>query len=149
MMAAERQGLRVRKLAGDGPIHTDPRDGVPAKYGLAGVVFIDKIHGRRTDEVPEAIRVPTDYASREPWIELVNSRAVTKPAGPPSNPWAGQPPHVFLHADELVLHMQSGDYRYKVVHQPDKYDASGKPTDVTGDPTTTVDWFYDADLIKE
>lgn len=156
--APQREGLRVRKLAGQpgsGVVHTDPRDGVPAKYPLAGVVFLD-VDGHHTVDhlpdgdpvpAPKAIRLPADYVQREPWIELVNPTAVVRNGGSASNPTAKL--HTFIHADEIVLHMLSGDFRYEVVHQPDKYDASGAPTNAAGDPDTVVDWFYDADLIGD
>lgn len=145
----QRQGLRVRIL-------TDTPDLEPGQRHVSGVIFLDNQLRRNVDgdpygdpvPAPTKIRVTTDYVARNPWIEPVNAQAVAKPAGPPSNPWGGMPPHVFLHADELVLHMLTGDFRYKVVGQPDKYDADGVPTDVAGDPTTEVRWFYDADLIE-
>lgn len=149
--APQREGLRVRKLAdtfgGDRTVlYTDPRDGVPAKYPLAGVVFLD-INFNRTDVAPKAIRVPADYAQREPWVELVNPTAVVRNGGSAANPTATL--HTFIHADELVLHMLDGDRRYRVVGQPDKYGADGEPTNEAGDPTAEVRWYYDADLIEE
>lgn len=158
----KRQGLRVRKFAGEsGVIHTDHATGEPSKHPLAGVGFTDD-QGRNADlegnpiPAPKRLRLPSDYVMREPWIEIVNPRPVLKPSGPPSNPWGGQQgPHNFVHIDEFVLHMVDGDYRYRVVHQPDKYDtpehvdgAVETPCDTPGDPTTHVDWFYDADLIE-
>ena len=119
------------------------------EYGLIVALHL----ARRVGEGPVAARelseqehLPHDYVEREPWIELVNVRPVTKPAGPPDNPWAKR--HDFLHCDELVLHMIDGDRRYKVVANPDKYDAEGNPTDVVGDPNAEVRWYYDADLVK-
>lgn len=144
---AQRHGLRVRKLAGEpgsGPHYPDHVTGEPSARPFAGVAFLDE-RLNRTDQPPKHIRVPHDFVSREPWIETVGTKGVVKPAGPSANPFAKT--HTFVHADELVLHMADGDYRYKVVGQPDKYDAAGKPTDAAGDPETEVRWFYDADLI--
>lgn len=148
-MADRYEGLRVRKLAGEpgsGVHHTDHITGEPSLRPLKGVVFTDT-RGRTTDRVPPKISVPHDYVAREPWIEFVNPRGVVKPAGPATNPFAKT--HQFIHADEIVLHMLDGDHRYKVTHQPDKYDAAGNPTDVAGDPTAEVHWYFEADLIKE
>lgn len=145
-----RIGLRVRKLAdreaGPGAFrHTDHITGEPSKHPLLGVVFLDHLE-HRTDEPQRKITVPTDYATRESWIEMVGVRAVAKPGGPKNNPWATI--HSFLHCDQLVLHMLDGDYTYRVVRQPDKYDSSGAPTDAVADSTTEVYWAYDADLIE-
>lgn len=156
----KRRGLMVRKLAGEpgsGVHHPDHITGEPALYPLAGVVFTDA-QGRRTDldgvayPAPKAIRVPTDYVQREPWIEIVNPRPTIANAGTTSNPTAKI--HQFIEADELVLHMLDGDYRYTVVHQPGKYsgadhvDGPHEATSAAGDPNTHVDWFYDADLVE-
>ncbi len=50
----------------------------------------------------------------------------------------------------------SGDFRYAVTHQPDKYEGRDHvdgdehvSTAVAGDPDTHVDNFYDLDLIEE
>jgi hypothetical protein len=145
-----REGLRVHKLAGapgSGVVHNDHATGLPSLLPLAGVVFTDR-SGITVDTPQRLIRVPNDYVEREPWVEMVGVRAQARPAGPPTNPW--QKSHAFLHADEIVLHMRDGDYRYRVVGQPDKYDlTTGLPSDVAGDPNTEVRWFYDADLIEE
>jgi hypothetical protein len=147
-----REGLRVRKLAdqregSDSVLYADHVTGEPAKRPLLGVVFVDEVRGRRTDRVPTHIRVPNDYVQREPWIEMVNPTAVVRNAGPANNPTAKL--HTFVQADELVLHMLDGSYRYRVVGQPDKYGADGEPSNAAGDPTTEVRWYFDADLIEE
>lgn len=167
----KRRGLMVRKLAaedGTGLYHRDHITGEPALRPLKGVVFADEL-GRKHDldgnahPAPRLLRLPTDYVLREAWIELVNQRGVVKPSGPASNPWNGQQaPHTFVHCDEVILHMidpdteESVDYRYRVTHQPDKYDTPVHEDGVTetacdnaGDPTTHVDHFYDLDLIEE
>lgn len=164
-----RQGIRVRKLADyrsgtASTLYADHLTGEPSLYPLLGVVWTDE-YGRKTDlegnpfPPQKQIRIPTDYVTREPWIELVGVKAVARPKGPASNPW--REAHTFLQADEIVFHMLDGDgnpvdHRYRVVHQPDKYDtadhvdgADEVPTDNAGDPSTHVDWFYDADLIEE
>lgn len=161
MADEKRRGLMVRKLAGEpgsGVHHLDHITGQPALYPLAGVVFTDA-QGRREDlnRVPyppqRLIRVPTDYVQREPWIEVVGPKPAIANGGPKANPTAIM--HTFIQADELVLHMLDGDYRYKVTHQPGKYvgaeHVDGEAhvaTDVAGDPNTHIDWFYDADLIE-
>lgn len=162
-----RQALHVRKLAGEpgsGEHLPDHKTGEMSLRPFIGAIFLDDM-GRSTvdgvpngDPVPPPKRIgwiPMDYAQRESWVEIVGQRPVVAPAGTVANPYSKQP-HVFLHADEIVLHMVSGDYRYRVVHQPGKYEgaehvpgAEHTATDVTGDPNTHVDWFYDADLIEE
>lgn len=130
-MAVQREGLRVRKLADE-------------SRQFVGTALLD-LNFNRTDVAPAQIRVPTDYAQREPWVELVNPTPVLREGGPASNPTAVL--HTFVHVDALILHTVTGDYRYKVVHQPDKYYADGvTPGAPAGDPTAVVDWYYDADL---
>jgi len=124
--AERRHGLRIRLL----------REG--------GAIFLGD--DLEPGDPPKKISVPTDYADRQSFIRLVNPRPQTRPAGTSDTPFSKV--HTFLHADELVLHMADRDYHYKVVGQPDKYDAKGKPSDVAGDPTTEVRWFYDADLVE-
>lgn len=148
-------GLVVRKLAAeDGlervrrfdPVTGDafwasPTTGEPLPKATAGVAL-------EHDEPSPLIRIPAKYVGREDWIELVNARPVHKPAGPAEDPWRST--HTFVHCDELVLHLVDGDVRYRVVHQPDKYDdETGEPSDSPGDPTTHVDHFYDAELVTE
>lgn len=157
--APRREGLRVRKLAGDpnhpdAVYHPDHITGLPSLRPFGGVSFIDG-RGRNTSEPQQKIQVPVDYVTREPWIEAVGLEPLVVPAGTAANPYS-KTPHVFMQADEIILHMLDGDYRYQVVHQPGKYEgaehvdgAEHTATDVTGDPDTHVDWFYDADLIEE
>jgi len=95
---------------------------------------------------------------------------VIRPAGAPGAknvPTINAPaPHVFSHYTYLTFHMVDGDYRYKVVHQPDKYadySVATHPDQVEafeGDDTTPVtdevydagatrvDWFYGLELVK-
>lgn len=159
-----RVGLNVRKLAdydaGTGSVlYSDHLTGEPAKYPLKGVVFTDP-QGRSTNldgspvAAPKLTRISTDYAQREPWIELVNPTAVVRNGGSAQNPTAKL--HTFVQADEIVLHMIDGDYRYRVTHQPDKYegaehanDADHVASNAAGDPNTHVDWYYDVELIEE
>lgn len=147
------KGLKVRKLAGDpddgnARYYPDHVTGEPSLRPLGGVVFIDNSL-TRTDEVPTFIRVPTDYVAREHWIELGESSVVTRPAGTAAAPYS-KPPHVFVQTETLTLHMLNGDFVYRVVGQPDKYDLStGAPTDEAGNPNTEVRWYYDAELIPE
>lgn len=153
--------LTVRKLAGADDLarevrfhpqtgekyFANPITGEARPLPLAGVTFADPSTGEPID-APALIVVPHHYADREDWIELVNPQPIHKPGGPADNPWRQS--HTFLHVDELVFHMVDGDYRYRVVHQPDKYDdETGEPTDNAGDPTTHVDWFYLAKLLDD
>lgn len=149
-MTTTRHGLRVRKLAAvegsDALYHRDHLSGEPSLKPFGGVVFVDD-RGLRTDDVPTELRLPTGYVIREQWIELVNPTSVLRPAGPADEPMRTF--HTFIHADEVVLHMLSGDHRYLVVGQPDKYDADGDPVGVDHDPDADVRWFYDLDLIGD
>lgn len=152
-----REGLRIRKLAGEpgSGVHlNDHVTGLPSLRPFIGASFLTGDRHIMTAEPQQRIQVPTDYAEREPWIELVGVTFHGAPAGPASNPWART--HEFKHVEELVLHMVDGDYRYRVVHQPGKYvgavhvnDTEHEVSDAAGDPNTHVDWFYDADLIEE
>lgn len=148
-------GLVIRKLAVDDglervrrynpvtgePYWASPSTGEPLPKEVAGVTL-------DMDKIPQMIRVPAKVTGREDWIEVVNARPVHKPAGPAEDPWRST--HTFIHADELILHLVDGDVRYRVVHQPDKYDdETGEPSDNAGDPTTHVDHFYDAVLVED
>ena len=123
---ARREALKIRL----------PKSGKP-------VFLNDDLETR--NEPPAQIRVPHNYAELHDWIEIVGLKYIIRPAGTKEQPMKNM--HTFPQAKELVLDMASGKHRYKVVGQPDKYDASGKPTDTTGDPTTEVRWYFDADLI--
>lgn len=143
-------GLAVKILADDSPgatVHQDHATGEPSLRGRLGVVFADRSTHRQSDTVPERISVPHDYVDKHDWIEVVNPSAVVRPAGPADKPFAKT--HTFPHADELVFHMAGGRVRYRVVHQPDKYDdETGEVAERAGDPTTHVDWFYVAELVE-
>lgn len=123
---SQRHGLRIRLL----------------RHG--GAIFLND--NLEPGDPPKQISVPVDYAERQDFIRLVGQRPQTRPAGTKDNPFSKV--HTFIHADELVLRMADRDYRYTVVGQPDKYDASGAPSDAAGDPTTEVRWYYDADLME-
>ena len=74
-----------------------------------------------------------EKAAAKGYVTLVNARQVTRPGGPPDNPWLGaivvtpdgieRRNHVFTHADQIVLHTVDGDVLYDVIDQPDKYAA--------------------------
>lgn len=136
--------LAIRKLANregqERVVRFDPVTGEkklvnPATSGedhepwpMAGVRF--------EGEAPDTISVPMSYidiAVAEGWVTRINERGVVRPAGPSQEVWASSHtgiPHTFIQADEVVFHMIDGDYRYKVVRQPDKY-AVGKVTAVS------------------
>lgn len=146
----ERAGLVVHKMAGPPEAAVNDQGEAVLVKSLAGVRLLDRQRLADGDGYveleshPAGFRMPMDYADREPWVELVNTSVVHKPGGPAEAPW--RVTHTFVHAEQIVLHLHSGDATYRVVHQPDKYDADGNPTDVAGDPSAVVDWFYDADL---
>lgn len=127
--------LAIRKLAdresGERVVRFDPVTGEkklvnPATPGdehepwpLAGVRF--------EGEAPDQVSVPMDWVQRavaEGWAELVNQRAVVRPAGPTQDVLVSShtgAPHTFIQADEVIFHMIDGDYRYKITRNPDKY----------------------------
>ncbi len=74
-----------------------------------------------------------------------SARRVFRASGPAENPW-GSPPHVFNHYDAIVFKTVDGDVRYRVVGQPDKYNAGGTAGDHAGDPDADVRWFYELEL---
>lgn len=140
-------GISVRIRADDSPgatVHTDWDTGQPSLRGFGGVEFIDPVTKQPVD-APAAMTIPHDYAEKHHWIELVNPTATVAPAGNAEQPYAKT--HTFPNAEALLLHMADGDYRYRVVHQPGKYDdETGDIALRGGDPTTHVDWFYVVEL---
>lgn len=127
MTKDKREALRIRLL----------RNG--------GAIFLDN-DLKLAAAAPKQIRVPHSYAEDRDFIELVDVNYITRPAGTKQQPM--KQVHTLPQAKELILHMESGDYRYKVVGQPDKYDlTTGKPSDAAGDPNTEVRWYFDADLV--
>jgi hypothetical protein len=153
-------GLQVRKLADRAEqeriVRFDPETGEkrlvnPATPGdghepwpLLGIELIG--------DPPKEARVSQTWVMNgidDGWLELEGDRPEHRPGGPPGNRW--RVTHTFIHADAIIIHTISGDVRYKITHQPDKYAESGdddtKVTDehyVSGD--TRVDWFYDLKL---
>lgn len=140
-------GLKIRKLAdrseGQREIAYDPVTGAkllvnpatgqPEPWPLAGVEIVD--------EAPVACKLPTTFVAggvAEGWIELEGAQVVHRPGGPAARPW--QVTHTFEQADAIVIHCLAGDVRYRVAHQPDKYDDPNEPAG------TRVDWFYGVEL---
>lgn len=122
---------------------TDGDDHEP--WPLAGVEAVG--------EVPAEVDFPTHFVARgkaEGWITLEGEEVVHRPGGPPDNVWAVT--HTMVQAQEIVLHLASGDVRYKVVHQPDKYVAEGTDKTKVSDELyaagqTRVDYFYGCKLV--
>jgi hypothetical protein len=95
-------------------------------------------------EAPKRTRVAYSWVTSgmaEGWLELEGITPVHKPGGPTGDPW--RVTHTFLHAEALVLKCVDGEVRYRVTRQPDKYGEDGKPSSLAGDPTSSVDWFYE------
>ena len=119
-MAKTRRGIEVRKLADTARGRLTDGDGRPlGPWQLLGVTF--------TKPPAEHLIVPERLllqAYTEGWAELENPTPVLRPAGPAHAPWAGSlgtgRDHQFLHADAVTFKMVEGDYRYKVVRNPDK-----------------------------
>lgn len=122
----------------------NPATGEPEPWPLAGV----QIEG----DTPTQCRVPTGFVSRgleEGWLELEGARPAHRPGGPASNPWKST--HTFIHADTLIIKTATGDVRYTITRQPDKYvDSDDDQLQVTpeiyADGATRVDWVYDLQL---
>lgn len=154
-------GLVVRKVAGEDGLAREyrydvntgerylasPVDGRPLPRPLVGVEW--SFQHAPYDEPPKRIQVPYRYASSEPWIERTGQEVVHQAGGNAEDPW--KVTHTFVHCDELVLHLLSGDYVYRVTHNPGKYDDETGDLcgpDRAGDPTTHVDHFYEAELVS-
>src|SRR5262245_46185009 len=101
------------------------------------------------EEPPQTVVLSMSFvaaARAEGWIEVAGEWQVFKPGGPPENPWAVT--HTFTQLDEITIKTLDGDVKYKVTHNPDKYDGSGNPTDAVGDPDASVDWHYGLELVE-
>lgn len=127
--------LVVHLRAGEAPEGVYPRP-------LVGVRF--STTDRQAAEAPDALALSTGYVESQPWIEVVNPSAVVAPAGPKDAPMAKT--HLFPQAEALIFHMTDGDYRYRVVRQPGKYNADGTVATTGGDPTAEVFWDYLVEL---
>lgn len=112
---------------------------------------------RPEGELPEECTVGNNFVARaisEGWASLVNQRVVFRPSGPANDRWgSAYPPHAFIQADAVLFHFIDGDVRYDVVHQPDKYAASGDDATIVDDTIyqsgdTRVDHFYGLRLVK-
>ncbi len=94
---------------------------------------------------PREAIIPTSWVEKrlaEGLVTLEGDRVVHRPGGPQESPW--RVTHTFRHADTIVLHCASGDVRYRVVENPDKWPAEKNARDegFGGD----VRWFYRARL---
>jgi len=147
-LADKSEGTRVTRyvVSDDGEtvekrlVNPDTEGDEHEPWPLAGIEIVN-------DKLPKRAILSTSYVSSaraEGWIEVEGEKVVHKPKGPANNPW--QDTHTFVQLDAITIKTTEGDVRYKVVHQPDKYDDNGDPTDVAGDPSTYVDWFYGLEL---
>lgn len=136
-------GLSVRKLADQTVVRAkmfDPLTGEPAlmlpedaealKEALAEISDLFKVTPRPLigvvieGETPDAAKLPTGWVARgksEGWIEVEGEEVVHRSAGPPEDPWGGEPAHTFVHYDRIVLKTVDGDVVYEVVENPDKW----------------------------
>lgn len=124
--------LRLRK-------HANKSAGTLAdgSWPLAGVSF--------EDGVPTSMSLSTQVVEtgiREGWIVGEGETLVTRPGGPPDDLYRTDNLHIFRHFDALTFKTTEGDYRYSVVHQPDKYadhaEASSEIESFTSDDRTPV-----------
>jgi hypothetical protein len=145
--------LRLRKLAdtsegarvkGFDPFTGEPRlinpeTGKAEPWPFAGLQIVDG----SPKETRVSMRL-VEQGVAEGWLTLHDPQVVHRPGGPSDRPWALT--HTFVHASAVTFHTVDGDFRYAVVHQPDKYanDGDDKPvTDaVYAAGKTRVDWFY-------
>jgi hypothetical protein len=153
-------GLAIQKVpdksSGERLVRFDPETGerklvnpdTPGEdheaWPLAGVRIMN-------ESPPKKAMMSQSYvaaARHEGWIEATGEEIVFKPGGPTDNPWGTT--HTFVHLKKITLKTLDGDVTYNVVRQPDKYtgkkNGTGSPTDVAGDPETSVDWFYMLEL---
>jgi hypothetical protein len=140
IVADRSQGERVRRFHPEtGEPHlVNPETGQPEPWPLQGL----EIDG----ELPHECAVPTRWVTRgkvEGWLEVEGERVAHRPGGPPEEPW--RVTHTFPQADAIILKCVTGDVRYKVVGQPDKYEHDGadaEPVETSGDPDHAVYWSY-------
>jgi hypothetical protein len=144
-------GFRFRKLADEsggpaafaaerGPQVLGEQSSPVDHWPLAGVEIVG--------DPPQEANLPMDYVRRavaEGWMVGDGENVVHRPGGPPQDKW--RVTHTFVHYDTITVKTTTGDLRYRVAHQPDKYAGSGgdraKVTDeryAAGE--TRVDWFY-------
>lgn len=104
-------------------------------------------------DLPAHAIIPTSFVElgiKDGWIRVEGSRSVTRPGGPEHDPWRIDRdkgiPHVFRHVDVIVLGFTTGDVRYVVTDQPDKYHDGPAGEDRAGDQLAEVRHFYLADL---
>ena len=146
--APKRQGLYLRKLRQDGMLLVSVDDGFESPPPAFTSISQRKV-----------IELETEGRAH-----LVNPRRVDRPSGPFGMEHI-QPPHSFLHADELVFHTPEGDVTYRVTKQPDKYAAdlvqhpkhgpvyevSNPEKKVTPElyaaGLTDVHWFFELELV--
>lgn len=96
---------------------------------------------------PARAIIPTstiEAAKREGWATTSGDNVKTAPGGPADDPW--RVTHTFVQTARITFQTIHGPLVYVVTRQPDKYDAAGKPTQQTGDPTTSVEWSYLTEL---
>ncbi|HLE99647.1 MAG TPA: hypothetical protein VI540_07085 [Gaiellaceae bacterium] len=114
----------------------DPETWVETPWPFAGLVV---------EEAPKTCEIPTSFVARglaEGWLTLEGHRMVHRSGGPPEAPWSVT--HTFMHGEAIVLHTLSGDVRYRITANPDKWPASKNERDegFGGD----VRWFYEVKL---
>lgn len=171
--------LRIRKVADKSVEHVtvnDPQTGrtVYVNTQTGQSVQSKPLLGVQPEgDLPEECSVSVSFVQRaiaEGWAHADNERVVYRPSGPAHDKWnAAYPPHTFVHADAIVFHFLTGDVRYRVVHQPDKY-VAGEKIEYKGElihtypdfsldsepvtdehynaGNTRVDWFYGLKLEK-
>lgn len=124
-MAKQIQAFAVRKLA------------------EGGLQIVNSGTRGQTDP-PKQVRLPASFIAncrREGWVEVEGAKTVYVPASPETAP-DPLPPHTFVQLDSVTFKTVDGEVRYRVVHNPGKYDSKGKPTE-TFDSSHEVHHYYD------
>ena len=153
------RGLKIRKYADRAKGLADGTKRIPATLpdGRRAIVNPDTmdpnpwplshVEVENDGGPPQYVTIPSRYlqnARNEGWVHVENERVAVKPKGPEEEPY--KEVHVFNHIDAFTINAKSGDIRYVVTRQPDKYDVNDQPTEVAGDPETYVVWDYQAEL---
>lgn len=124
----------------------------PKKYrGLLIRKHVPEEDGRPRIELLEPsdyYHIPTSYvekAVQEGWMSYPDGyQVVHRPGGNKTSKWSAS--HTFVHAPTIAIHTITGEERFKVAQQPDKWgyneDERDDDGDFVGTPDSHVHWFY-------
>lgn len=123
----------AKYLANPANPHPETGEPQPEPWPLLGVRIESEVEA--TCELPMST---VTAGQAEGWLKLEGDRLAYAPAGPPTDPWRER--HTFLNCDALTFDTVDGPVRYRVTHQPGKYDDEAEPGG------TRVDWFFGLEL---